>query len=48
MTEDKDMIKSMTGFGRCEIQKESRKFTVECEPQISGCKYPDAEKAEFF
>ena len=44
------MIKSMTGFGRCEIQKESRKFTVELksEPQISGCKYPDAEKAEFF
>ena len=28
-TEDKSMIKSMTGFGRCEIQKESRKFTVE-------------------
>lgn len=24
-----NMIKSMTGFGRCEIQKESRKFTVE-------------------
>ncbi len=24
-----DMIKSMTGFGRCEIQKDSRKFTVE-------------------
>lgn len=23
------MIKSMTGFGRCEIQEESRKFTVE-------------------
>lgn len=23
------MIKSMTGFGRCEIQKESRRFTVE-------------------
>lgn len=23
------MIKSMTGFGRCEIQKDSRKFTVE-------------------
>lgn len=23
------MIKSMTGFGRCEIQKESKKFTVE-------------------
>lgn len=23
------MIKSMTGFGRCEMQKESRKFTVE-------------------
>lgn len=23
------MIKSMTGFGRCEIQIESRKFTVE-------------------
>lgn len=29
MTEDDDMIKSMTGFGRCEIQKETRKFTVE-------------------
>ena len=44
------MIKSMTGFGRCEIQKESRKFTVELKSvnQISGCKYPDAEKAEFF
>lgn len=25
----KEMIKSMTGFGRCEIQKDSRKFTVE-------------------
>jgi len=24
-----DMIKSMTGFGRCEIQKDARKFTVE-------------------
>ena len=24
-----DMIKSMTGFGRCEVQKDSRKFTVE-------------------
>ena len=23
------MIKSMTGFGRCEVQDESRKFTVE-------------------
>lgn len=23
------MIKSMTGFGRCEVQKENRKFTVE-------------------
>ena len=23
------MIKSMTGFGRCEVQKDSRKFTVE-------------------
>lgn len=23
------MIKSMTGFGRCEVQEESRKFTVE-------------------
>ena len=23
------MIRSMTGFGRCEVQKESRKFTVE-------------------
>lgn len=23
------MIKSMTGFGRCEVQKEARKFTVE-------------------
>lgn len=26
---DEKMIKSMTGFGRCEIQKGSRKFTVE-------------------
>src|SRR5699024_4397553 len=24
-----NMIKSMTGFGRCEVQKDSRKFTVE-------------------
>ena len=24
-----DMIKSMTGFGRCEVQKDSRKYTVE-------------------
>ena len=24
-----DMIKRMTGFGRCEVQKDSRKFTVE-------------------
>ena len=23
------MIKSMTGYGRCEIQKDSRKYTVE-------------------
>ena len=23
------MIKSMTGFGRCEVQKNERKFTVE-------------------
>ena len=23
------MIKSMTGFGRCEVQKDARKFTVE-------------------
>ena len=23
------MIKSMTGFGRCEIQQDSKKFTVE-------------------
>lgn len=23
------MIKSMTGFGRCEVLKDSRKFTVE-------------------
>ena len=23
------MIKSMTGFGRCEIQKDAKKFTVE-------------------
>ena len=23
------MIKSMTGFGRCEVQREARKFTVE-------------------
>lgn len=30
MTEDEnDMIKSMTGFGRCEVLKDERKFTVE-------------------
>lgn len=40
------MIKSMTGFGRCEIQKESRKFTVELKSV--NHRYPDAEKAEFF
>lgn len=28
-TEDKSMIKSMTGFGRCEYQQDSKKFTVE-------------------
>lgn len=28
-TEDNTMIKSMTGFGRCEHQQESKKFTVE-------------------
>ena len=27
--EGKQMIKSMTGFGRCEISADSRKFTVE-------------------
>ena len=27
--EDKPMIKSMTGFGRCEITENNRKFTVE-------------------
>ena len=27
--EEYNMIKSMTGFGRCEIQKDAKKFTVE-------------------
>ena len=38
-------------FGRCEVQKENRKFTVEtekCEPPLSGCKYPYAKETEFF
>ena len=49
------MIKSMTGFGRCEVQKENRKFNKEvycgderCEPPLSGCKYPYAKETEFF
>ena len=34
------MIKSMTGFGRCEIQEADRKITVEvCESPLSGCKH---------
>lgn len=45
------MIKSMTGFGRCEVLKDSRKFTgriKKCESQISRCKHSDAEEIEFF
>ena len=41
----------MTGFGRCEVLKDSRKFTVElkkCESQISRCKHSDAEEIEVF
>ena len=44
------MIKSMTGFGRCEVQKDSRKVhggTEKCEPSVSRRKYPDAEETEF-
>ena len=40
------MIKSMTGFGRCEAADEERKFTVEMsESSLSGCQYPYAEEA---
>ena len=28
------MIKRMTGFGRCDVQKENRKFTVELNSVI--------------
>lgn len=43
------MIKSMTGFGRCEFADENRKFTVEIKSgksPLSRCQYQDAEKAE--
>ena len=41
------MIKSMTGFGRCEAADEERKFTVDegRESPLSGCQYPYAEEA---
>ena len=45
------MMKSMTGFGRCEVSEGQRKFTVELkgdEPQILRCQYPYAEEIEFF
>ena len=33
------MIKSMTGFGRCEIEEDNRKITVEISKSpLSGCK----------
>ena len=44
------MIKSMTGFGRCEISEGDRKFTVEMkgrESPLSGYEYPYAEETEF-
>lgn len=44
------MIKSMTGFGRCEVQDESRKFTVEMKSvnTVIWSQYPYAEEIEFF
>ena len=45
------MMKSMTGFGRCEVSEGQCKFTVELkrrEPQILRCQYPYAEEIEFF
>ena len=44
------MIKSMTGFGRCEVLKDSRKFTVELKSvnHRYRCKHSDAEEIEFF
>ena len=43
------MIKSMTGFGRCEVQKQKvYRGTEKCEPPLSGCKYPYAKETEFF
>ena len=45
------MIKSMTGFGRCEVLKDSRKFTVELKSvnhRYLDVNIPDAEEIEFF
>ena len=37
----------MTGFGRCEIADEKRKFTVELK-SVNHRKHEDAEKVKFF
>ena len=44
------MIKSMTEFGRCEVLKDSRKFTVELKSVNHRYldKHSDAEEIEFF
>ena len=40
------MIKSMTGFGRCEVTDGERKFTVEMKSV--NHRYPYAEEIKFF
>ena len=45
------MIKSMTGFGRCEIADEKRKFTVELKSvnhRYLDVNNEDAEKVKIF
>ena len=44
------MMKSMTGFGRCEVSEGQRKFTVELKGVNHRYldQYPYAEEIEFF
>ena len=45
------MIKSMTGFGRCEVADGERKFTVEMKSvnhRYLDAEHPDAQEAKFF
>ena len=43
------MIKSMTGLDDVNSKRVQKIYgrVKKCEPQISGCKYPDAEKLIF-